>query len=484
MRRIRIKLRLPPALLVTICTAITVISGCGSGDSLQQILDRGELRVVTTTGPATFYVGPAGPTGFEYALAREFAQELDVALRVTATPNRDILMSQLRKRQHDLAAAALSSTPERQREFVAAGPYGEVRTQVIYRTGQFRPRSVTDLYDAELLVLASSGSKELLERLQSSRFAELEWLSLDGEDAIDMLAMVEAGLAKFAVMDSMDFALHQPMFPRLEVAFEIGPSSDLVWLLPSGRDHLRLQARLDAFFARITMDGTLATLHETHFGHAVDAQRIESHTFLRAVEQVLPDYRPLIEAVARDYGIEWELLAAIAYQESHWNPRATSPTGVRGLMMLTGRTASELGIKNRLDPEQSLRGGARYLVAMRDRLPERIAEPDRSWMALAAYNIGPGHLEDARSLTSKLGGNPDKWTDVRDHLPLLQERRYYTQTRLGYARGLEPVNYVRNVRQYHKVLQWRSLAQVRPSPPVNPQDVLPEALNNLLLPGL
>jgi membrane-bound lytic murein transglycosylase F len=168
----------------------------------------------------------------------------------------------------------------------------------------------------------------------------------------------------------------------------------------------------------------------------------------------LPRYQDDFEKAAKTFGFDWRLLAAMGYQESHWNPRARSFTGVRGLMMLTQRTAEEMGIENRLDPAQSIRGGSKYVAGLRKRLDESVKEPDRTWMALAAYNVGFGHLEDARRLAEKMGKNPDLWIDVKDILPLLSQQRYYKQTRYGYARGQEPVTYVQNIRRYYDVLIW------------------------------
>lgn len=144
----------------------------------------------------------------------------------------------------------------------------------------------------------------------------------------------------------------------------------------------------------------------------------------------------------------------MAYQESHWDPEAVSPTGVRGMMMLTRATASDLGIETRTDAEQSINGGARYFASLLSRIPARIQEPDRKWMALASYNIGLGHLEDARRITEREGYNPDLWIDVKKHLPLLRQKKYYKNTRFGYARGNEAVNYVENIRRYYDSLLW------------------------------
>jgi membrane-bound lytic murein transglycosylase F len=122
------------------------------------------------------------------------------------------------------------------------------------------------------------------------------------------------------------------------------------------------------------------------------------------------------------------------------------------MMMLTGETADRLGVKNRLDPLESILGGARYVLTLKEGLPVRIPEPDRTWMALAAYNMGMAHLEDARRLTASLGKSPDAWKDVKDVLPLLAQSAYQDKLKFGYARGGEARHLTENVRIYYDIL--------------------------------
>jgi len=147
-------------------------------------------------------------------------------------------------------------------------------------------------------------------------------------------------------------------------------------------------------------------------------------------------------------------LAAIGYQESHWKARARSRTGVRGLMMLTRTTAKEMGVKNRLNAEQSIKGGSAYFAKLKKRF-EHINEPDRTWIALAAYNVGAGHVRDAQKITEKQGGDPERWMDLKERLPLLAQKKYYKKTQFGFARGYEPVEYVQNIRRFYDLLVWR-----------------------------
>jgi membrane-bound lytic murein transglycosylase F len=194
---------------------------------------------------------------------------------------------------------------------------------------------------------------------------------------------------------------------------------------------------------------------------------------MRDIEQRLPSYRDWFERAGEKTGIDWRLLAAMGYQESHWNPDAVSPTGVRGLMMLTRDTMKLLGIEeDRNDAQASIEGGARYVAQVMDRLPERIRNPDRTWMALAAYNAGYGHLQDARILAREDGADPDKWVDVKKYLPRLSQKKWYSKARHGYTRGHEPVRYVENVRSYYDILVWindRERPPPKPSPALKVQ---------------
>ncbi|MEE8343000.1 MAG: membrane-bound lytic murein transglycosylase MltF, partial [Gammaproteobacteria bacterium] len=204
----------------------------------------------------------------------------------------------------------------------------------------------------------------------------------------------------------------------------------------------------------IKQDGTLGRLMDRYYGHLPEFNYVGTSSFLRHIRSRLPKYQELFMQGADAIGEDWRLVAAIGYQESHWNPKAVSPTGVRGIMMLTRNTTAYLGLNNRIDPRQSILGGARYFSLVKRKVPARISEPDRTWLALAAYNIGFGHLEDARKLTEGQGGNPDKWVDVKQRLPLLSQSKWYRHTEHGYARGQVSVQYVENVRSYYDILIW------------------------------
>ncbi len=468
---------------VLLTLSASLFMGCGSSDSLDRVLKRGELIVVSRNGPATFYEDKGGPAGFEYALSNMFAEKLGVRLRMEARHNIADILQSVRRGQADMAAAGLSITPMRMLEFRFSRPYADIQTQVIYVGGTFRPRKIEDLYNSRLVVLAHSSHAEALRDIQTEH-PDLQWQEIDNAEPPDLLDMVTSGAASYSLIDSNEFVANRGFYPKLRIGFNIAPDAQLAWLFPGDEANNRLLEKVDAFFEKIQADGTLEQLKEQHFGHAWGVAQVDSQTFSRRMRNRLPKYENLLRTIADEYQLDWHLLAAISYQESHWNPRARSPTGVRGLMMLTSTTALEMNVSNRLDATQSLRGGARYFKKIKRLLPTDIEDPDRTWFALAAYNIGRGHLEDARVITERQGGDPDLWADVKKRLPLLQKSTYYRRTRHGYARGSEPVTYVKNIRHYYNILAWQDISKNSPPAPIVVDQHLPEILKTSRLSAL
>jgi membrane-bound lytic murein transglycosylase F len=471
-------------LMILVPALFALLSGCDQPDSLDDIQSSGKLTVVTRNSPTTYYQDKEGANGFEYALAGLLAEELEVRLNLRTAFDLNGIFQRLERGEADIAAAGLTLTKARQARFPHSQSYFRLTPQVVYLAGTYRPRTITDLLGMSIVVLAGSSHAQALQDLKQDEFPDLEWREIAGADSMELLEEVNSGGAQVAIIDSNEFIVQQSLYPRLKVAFDIGSQQDMVWYLAAGTDNQRLLLKIDAFIERLRKDGTLEQLREEHFGHTDGISRISSHTFIGNMRRSLPPYKELIREVAREYQMDWHLLAAMAYQESHWNPQAASPTGVRGMMMLTLPTAREMGVDDRLDPAQSLRGGARYYKNIKRRLPGDIYEPDRSWLALAAYNIGMGHLEDARVLTERHGGDPHLWRDVLEHLPLLQKAKYYQNTRYGYARGVEAANYVQNIRHYYSILEWQDIPHSKPLPPVEVDDYLPKVVRKLDLRAL
>ncbi len=434
--------------LITVLLALALwpsIPWYGGGeDALSQIKSRGVLRISTVNSPLTYYTINNAPAGMDYELAKRFADYLGVKLEVTVRPNLGDLFDDLDDGKADLLAAGLIYNSERLSRYQSGPSYYSVSQQLVYRIDKPRPKNLGDL-KGRLIVQSGSAYLSTLRSAKADSYPDLDWaISTDmGQKAL--LEAVADGKLDYTVGDSVTIGLLQRIHPQLAVAFDITDEEPVTWYLPRNDDDSLNAAMLD-FYSQMGEEGTMARLEEKYLGHVGTFDYVDTRTFLRAIDNTLPDIKPLFEKYASS--IDWRLLAAISYQESHWNPQATSPTGVRGMMMLTRNTADSLDVNDRLDPEQSIRGGSEYLRRMMEKVPETIPEDERIWFALAAYNMGYAHMLDARRLTLKQGGNPDSWADVKLRLPMLSQKRYYAQTTYGYARGHEAYNYVENIRKY------------------------------------
>ncbi|QQG27502.1 membrane-bound lytic murein transglycosylase MltF [Pectobacterium carotovorum] len=411
---------------------------------LRQILSRGELRISTVNSPLTYAMSNGSPTGLDYELAKRFADYLGVKLVVSSRKNLDELFDDLDGNDADLLAAGLIYNHERLERFRAGPTYYSISQQIVYRLGSPRPKTL-DKLQGRFVVTSGSAHAATLRDLKAGKYPQLSWESASDQSTQELLKQVADGKLDYALGDSVTIGLMQRIHPQLAVAFDLSDEEPVTWYMRRSHDDSLSAALLD-FFSQIVEDGTLARLEEKYLGHVGEFDYVDTTTFLSAIDETLPDLRPLFEKYATD--IDWKLLAAISYQESHWNPQATSPTGVRGLMMLTRNTAESLNVTDRVDPEQSIRGGAQYMSHMMQKMPDTIPEDEKIWFALASYNMGYAHLLDARKLTEKQKGNPDSWVDVKMRLPMLSQKRYYTQTTYGYARGHEAYNYVENIRRY------------------------------------
>ncbi len=457
--------------LVFFC--IPILASFNSFSLEESIRRAGELRVVTQQTPTNYFQTDGDPAGFEYELAKSYADYLGVQLKLIIAPNLQGMYESLRLQDAHIAAAGLTRTPEREALFAFGPTYLRSATHLIYRSddGFTPPTSLQDLPPEQLRVVAHSSHAEQLHAFKES-YGPLSWQESDDEDVLDLMDAVNRGDLTYTLIDSIALETNHTFYPRIRSAFTLTSDEPIAWMLKR-RDNGGLEHSLAAFFQRPETQALLETLKSTYVRHNDRLNMVDNLTFQTHLRNRLPALQPWFEEAAQQTDTSWPLLAAIGYQESHWNPRAVSPTGVRGIMMLTRGTARQMGVKKRTDPKQSIFGGARYFRRSHTRIPARISEPDRTWLALAAYNVGFGHLEDARILTQRAGKDPDRWDDVAEHLPLLTQARWYKTVKNGYARGHEPVLYVTNIQRYLKQMKLESRRQAAQSEYVEIESELP-----------
>ena len=420
-------------------------SGCEP--ARQQVLpdwQNGELVVLEDS------LQPGADFQFNHELAKLFAGYLHAKLTVIPAEVAHAPEMLAQHRAH-LAAIGFRSNSASPR-LVYAPSYQTVAEQLVFNDAHDAPADIAGILELKIAVVSGSAQETLLQEIKRKQ-PQLHWESRSGVGVDDLLDEVADSQLDVTFANQQQFGSARNFHENLGIAkFSVTAPSQLAWAFaPDGDARLREQAT--QFFADISKDRRLHGLVDRFYGFNERLAPLDAAAFLEQVNSTLPRYRALFKEAAHWSGLDWKLMAALAYQESHWNPLATSFTSVRGMMMLTEDTADQMNVDDRLDARQSILAGARYLAAIRDQLPLRIAEPDRTWMALAAYNQGNGHLEDARVLTQRMGMNADRWVDVKQWMPKLTRPEFFEHLSHGYARGGEAVILVENIRTYYDMLK-------------------------------
>jgi membrane-bound lytic murein transglycosylase F len=432
-----------------------------------------ELVVMVRPAPIVYFPGPDGTlVGFDADLARRFAAEQKLPVRFVTADSAAQLTAAIAHGQAHIGAggllrprhAAPRPVPDLTPAASPAGPdpdgnsgvkvlwsmgYYLVEPQLIYNSDSYKPANWHDLVGETVAYVEGTGLDPDIAALAAAH-PGVRFHGLDLPSPAGLFAQVSDGTIGYAIVGSLAASVARNVYLDYEVAFAAGAKREVAWIVPPRFP--QLLADLDRFLARMKRDRFIDRLAERYVPDARAFQRVDASAFQERIRTALEQWKPMFRDVQERTDIEWRLLAAIAYQESKWDPFAESETGVRGFMQITEDTARHLGIKDLLDPAQNVLGAARYLRGLKSKLPARIAEPDRTWLALAAFNIGLGHLEDARVLAQKQKLNPDLWSDVKKVLPLLALPEYHADARNGYARGGMPVAFVDRVRAYYDIL--------------------------------
>ncbi len=427
-----------------------LISACDSFEESVPLLEKtDELIVITVNNHDTYHKNISGRyVGLEFDLASEFATELEKKVRFIVVENMEEMLSALERHQGHLAAGISVTTKNQSR--IHFGPiYQRTQPQVAYNTDNPKPRNIEDMVGKNIEIVRESVHAERLNEAKLE-IPDLRWTETDMSTE-SLLARLAEGKIDHVVTDSTNISIAENFYTNLDVAINLGKENSKAWAFSSYVDP-ELQKKVQEFFKRIERDGTLNRLLDKYYGHIRWLGKEDRNKFLEKIRTIPPDLRNYFYQAEEITKIDWRLIAALAYQESHWDRMATSPTNVRGIMMLTEDTADRMKVTDRLDARQSILAGARYLLILKDMLPARIDEPDRTWIALAAYNQGYGHIEDARILAQRMKLSPDLWVDLKRSLPLLSNSKYFEKLKHGYARGGEAVFLTESVRTYYNIL--------------------------------
>lgn len=411
------------------------------------------LTVAFCADPVNWFLtGSNNFAGFEYDLLNAFSKEVAMTISPNVAADNDDLLNKINNAQTSIGAGLYRpAEDENDKKIVWTDSFYSAETLLVYNTDARRPTDFSQISNDTVVYMKNPGMESLAEEL-AQKYPDIFWqaVSVPSDDAV--LELVDSGVYSYALVSEHQADLAHNIYFNFATAFATGHQIEMAWALPANKAYLR--DVLNEYIKRAQKSGLVANLAERYFHHPRRVDRNEANIFQARIREDLSEFKDVFISAQETTNIEWRLLAAVAYQESRWDPFAKSETGVRGFMQITLDTAKHLGLDaaDRFDTNRSVHAAALYLQQLKKRLPEQIAEPDRTWLTLAAYNIGLGHVEDAQRLARQKGLNPYLWKDVRKTLPLLAHAEYYQSARYGYARGGMPVAYVDHVRTYYDIL--------------------------------
>ena len=418
---------------------------------LKEIQKRGMIRMITANTATSYYTYRDAPMGFEYDLAKAFADYLGVTLEVIV-PEWDTMFEQLNSGQGDFVAAGITITESRERMALFSDPYMSVQQKFIHHKLKFDIKNIEQLAGRTVHVRKGTSYQERLEEIRDLGI-DVDIQLLEDVPTEEIIRMVAKKQIKFTIADSNIALLNRRYYPDIKIGLPIQEEEYLAWAVK--KDNKALRDRINDFLEMAEETGLLGKLYEKYYGNVEIFDYFDLKKFHERIKTRLPKYKKIIKTEAKKYGFDWRFIAAVVYQESHFNARAQSGTGVRGLMQVTQATARQMGIKNRMDPKQSVKAGVKFLNLMFKRFDDMPDPHQKRRFALAAYNVGYGHVRDAQQIALQQGLDINKWRSLKKTLPMLSKQEYFTQTRHGYARGQEPVRYVERILTYYDILRQK-----------------------------
>ncbi len=420
-------------------------------NTVEKIKKSGVLRLVTSKSINTYYYYNGKPTGFEYDLAKEFANFLNVDLNVV-TPGWNNMFTYLEDGKADFIAAGLTITKERLEKAIFSIPYMTIQQRIVHHKLSFGPKSIEDLTYRTLHVRRGTSYQSRIETIKRSG-VDFNYILHDNIPTLEMIRMVHDGELRLTVSDSNIAFLSQRYYPDIRIGIPIQGEESLAWAVR--KDDSEMLKAINQFMLYAMQSGKLKQIKDKYYANIENSDLFDIKLFHQRLKTHLPKYKKIIIKESKKFEFDWRLVAAVVYQESHFNPNARSFTNVRGLMQVTAITAEEMGIENRLNPTQSIQAGIKYLDKMMKNFEYFDNEYEKMVFGLASYNIGYGHITDAMQIAKKKGLDETKWHNLVKVLPLLSKSQYYKKTKYGYARGWEPVIYVERVLTYFDILKQK-----------------------------
>jgi len=437
---------------------------------LEQIRQRGKLIAITGYSATTYFVYRGQPMGYDYELLMRLGDFLGLPVEIKIARDLSTMFRMLNAGEGDLLAYYLTVTQNRQkfvdfteslfttRQVLVQRKPKNWRQMKLHQIEKKLIRNPINLAGKTIYVLKASAHAQRLRHLEEEIGGNIQLVEVDGDtSSVDLIQMVAEGKIDYTVADEHVAVIFQAYYDNLDISTALSLPQRIAWAVRKTSPQLR--EKINEWLSQMKRTTDFYVIYNKYYrNRRAFRERIRSDYYSLTGDKISP-WDDLIKERAKILGWDWRLLAALIYQESQFNPRKRSWVGAVGLMQLMPRTARELGYQNLLDPKINIMAGTEYLKWLDDYWKSQgISDPgERIKFVLASYNVGLGHVEDARKLAIKYGKNPDKWDDNVEYY-LLQKSKpeFYNDevVEYGYARGEEPVNYVKEVlERFHQYQQ-------------------------------
>jgi membrane-bound lytic murein transglycosylase F len=472
------------SVFITIAVSILVLNllSCSKGGErkefnqvhfdLKDIQKRGKIIGLCRYSATSYFIYKGMPMGYEYELLSNLADHLGVELEIKVPKKWDDMYRMLYSGEGDIIAANMMVTLENTRKVTFAHHHSTTRQMLVQRKPKgWRQmkihnidkklvRDPIQLIGKKVHVRESSAYYSRLKNLSQEVGGEIKMVKVSEDMETELLIkMVADGVIDYTVADENVVGSYEAYYPILDARTPLSFPQRVAWAVRSNAPELLKQ--INSWFGKMKSkkDPVYYVIYRKYFKNRRAFVRRLSSNYLSVTGGKISPYDSLFAKYSGEIGWDWKLVASLAFQESQFNPKAEAWTGAVGIMQLLPSTAEELGVRDPLNPNESIKGGVKLLRLLYAYWEDIPREEERIKFTLAAYNTGPGHIQDARRLAEKYGKDPNVWEgNVAKYLLKKSEKKYYFDdvVRNGYCRGEEPINFVKEVFERYEIYKQYS----------------------------
>ena len=416
-------------------------------ETLTNVKTEGVLRVVTLLNSTDYFIYRGQPMGFQYEALQSLADYMGIRLEVKATNNLTDQFEMLANKEVDLVATALTITRERKQDVAFTVPQMQVRQVLVQRIGDDEALKVNDPIDLKgkpVYVPEGSAFATRLRNL-SEEIGEFIPVIEMNKDSEELISMVANGDIDYTVCDENVAQVQASYFSNIDAGIPVSFKQNLAWAMR--KDDESLKNVIDGWMETFTSGDQYARMFKKYYNSSLYSSRLNSDYYTLGSGAISP-YDDYLKKVADEINWDWRLLASMMYQESRFNPDAKSWAGAFGIMQLMPNTAKRFGVGPNSSVLQQIRASSLFIQWLDERLNDIEDTNERQKFILAAYNVGLGHIIDARNLAREMGKNPDIWDgQVADCLLMKSDPENLDNPviKYGYCRAQETFRYVADI---------------------------------------